>query len=199
MKLSAPRISAFFALALISVGCTSALESTGVATSIGSLLPVTYNCSYFDNNRYDDLATCQALTGATCQSETDSFPSGAMTTCYFPPVGFQTCQVSPPTWNWIYSSSPWCDTGLKDSATVEIYKQSRNLIGCSSPICTCASDPVLTVYCAGDESYTDQDLGAPNGTIGCASYPANPVATPDPSATPNPSPTPTPTPIPMCQ
>jgi hypothetical protein len=186
MKVSGLRIFAFLGLAFCSFSCTGLVESTGINTSITTPTP-TYNCEYFENNRYDNLASCQSATGAACQSETDTFPNGAVTTCYFPPAGFAVCSVTPPTWDWIYSTDPWCDTGTTDSSAEEIYKQPRNLIGCSSAICTCNNPQVLTVYCAGDSDYTDQDLGAPNGTTGCANYPGNPAAAPVPSATPIPT------------
>jgi hypothetical protein len=187
MKRIGPRTLGFLALAWVSFGCTGIVESTGIDTSITTPTP-TYNCEYFDNNRYDNLASCQTATGAACQSETDTFPNGAVTTCYFPPAGFGVCAVTPPTWDWIYSIEPWCDTGTTDSSAEEIYRQNRNLVECSSAICTCNNPVVLAIFCAGNSNYTDQDLGAPNGTIGCANYPTNPAAAPSPSATP----------IPMC-
>ena len=133
-----------FAVFLLSACAPVALEHGIGGTLIATPSP-SYNCRYF--TEYDSLIQCQTSTQANCSSEFQTFPTGGIGLCYKPVAGYQVCALAVPNWDWIYSTySGWCDTGTMDLG-VEVFRQDRSLIGCSSAICNCSATPQLSQTC----------------------------------------------------
>ena len=124
---------------------------------------------------YDTLADCQTASFANCTGSSQIFSNGGTAQCFSPVTGYQSCQVTPPNWDWIYTTySLWCNTGTMVAGN-PVYKKNRSIISCSSSICICASPQVTAVTCS-----------APGAGAGqCGSYSPNPIVV---SPTPAPCP-----------
>ncbi|MCW3101328.1 MAG: hypothetical protein JWL77_6946 [Chthonomonadaceae bacterium] len=130
----------FTITAFVLSGCAAGVSEHGTSLAAATATP-TYSCAFYAE--FDSLSACQTSTQANCNSEWKTFPSGGVGLCYLPVTGFETCAVSVPTWDWVYTAySSWCYTGV-----VGVYREDRSLIGCSSTICNCATTPVLSKTC----------------------------------------------------
>ena len=148
MGVTLKRTLACLFLMQVLFGCAAAVEKFADTSSLATTVTTTtYTCSTFSG--YDSLDACQTASQANCTSTWESFPSGGVGLCYFPPVGFEACLVVPQTWDWIYTSySDWCNTGTT-SGGLTVYKKTRSVIGCSSTLCNCGNAQVTTATCTG--------------------------------------------------
>jgi hypothetical protein len=162
---------AFLFLAMSLLGCSATIQNASLSATDTSTS--SYACNYFSG--YDSLAACETASVSNCSSTWESFPTGGVALCYFPPSGYQACLVTPPAWDWIYTPySDWCDTGTT-SGPDEVYKKTRSVISCSSALCYCNNPQVTTQTCA----------GAGAGAGQCGSFAPNPLTEmPAPSACP---------------
>jgi hypothetical protein len=125
-------------------GC-SAIEEYQTLAPIPTPTP-TYSC--IDVGKYDSLLDCNQGTLAVCQSSKEVLPNGGLVDCYSAVSGGELCIQMQSTVNrpvWIYGAGiAWCKTtpGTFTSAGYP-FKQTRNLVACSSSTCLCL-DPLDT-------------------------------------------------------
>ena len=139
----------FVIAALLITSCAPIVLEHGESLAALASSTPSFHCSYYLN--YDSLAECQTNSQANCTSEWKTFPTGGVSLCYKPVPGYETCNLTPPTWNWLYTpySNLWCDTGTVDGSLQKIFQHSRSLIGCSSGICLCTVPIATLETCAG--------------------------------------------------
>jgi uncharacterized membrane protein YraQ (UPF0718 family) len=149
----------FLITAFVLSACAPSVLESGTSIAAATPVPI-YTCAYF--SAYDTLSACQSASKANCNSNWQTFPTGGISLCYTPVAGFEVCQVTVPTWDWLYTLySPWCDTGAVGPA---VFRQDRSLIGCSSAICNCATIPVTSHTCTFG---VDCPAASPTPSVAC--------------------------------
>jgi hypothetical protein len=150
MSFHPSRLIALASLMLTLMGCAATLETQAAKAGLNFSTPIpTYSC-VTNFAAYDSLAACQTASHANCTSTWESFPSGGVALCYFPPAGYTACLVTPVTWDWIYTPySAWCDTTPGAVLGSKVFQKSRSVIGCSSSLCTCTNSVDTSLTCTG--------------------------------------------------
>ena len=131
-------------LSVLVFGC-SAIEEYQTLAPIPTPTP-TYSC--IDIGKYNSLLDCNQGTLAVCQTSKEVLPNGGLVDCYSAVSGGDLCiqmQTSVNRPVWIYGTGiAWCKTtaGSYNGAGFP-FKQTRNLVACSSATCLCL-DPLDT-------------------------------------------------------
>jgi hypothetical protein len=95
MSFHPSRLIALASLMLTLMGCAATLETQAAKAGLNFSTPIpTYSC-VTNFAAYDSLAACQTASHANCTSTWESFPSGGVALCYFPPAGYTACLVTP--------------------------------------------------------------------------------------------------------
>ena len=161
--------SLLFLLSSLVLGC-SAIEEYQTLAPIPTPTP-TFSC--VDIGKYNSLLECNQGTLAVCQTSKEVLPNGGLVDCYTAISGGELCLQIQTSLNrpiWIYGAGiAWCKmtTGTYTTAGYP-FKQTRNLVGCSSSTCLCL-DPLDTtsgVTCA-DQASCSAFQFTPTGSEPC--------------------------------